>query len=401
MLGALVTLPDVKTLPTTFKLDIPDDWILTQVEDDCAGHATSLASSYQEGVRLEPDFTWVMAREIQHMKPDEWGLQLRDAMHAHVKIGAIQLKDKPYDTFTKEWRSVAKWNVSELLKKSVHHKKGSFTSIEQSQGMDMYDTIKASLYKFKTPIVIGLRWPYGTEANIDKWIDGGYGHAVTVIGWTETGLIIVNSWGLYVGDLGRFYFPRDIINKEVPRFGAGVFIDETPEKLREYVANGIKLDTPWIVNIINTLLEKAKELLDLLKKEEAHNYIAGIPPYKWDTPANARHSVRVICDEEGLTWEQKEIIAACIKQESAFKNWVKCENKDKDGKVWSTDHGICQINDYWNIGKNRPFPSVEYVMDNPDKVVRWMIKMMRAGKLSLWASYSSGAYKKYINNNKV
>jgi len=36
------------------------------------------------------------------------------------------------------------------------------------------------------------------------------------------------------------------------------------------------------------------------------------------------------------------------------------------------------------------------VLDHPDKAVRYMIKMMKAGKLDLWVSYSSGAYNKYM-----
>lgn len=119
------------------------------------------------------------------------------------------------------------------------------------------------------------------------------------------------------------------------------------------------------------------------------------PKYLFDTPQNARHSVRVICDEEGLVWHDKNVITACIEQESAFKNWVTNENK-RNGKVVSTDWGICQINDYWHIGPGKSFPSVEYVVGNPDIVIRFMIRMMKAGKLGLWVSYSTGAYKKYM-----
>lgn len=120
-----------------------------------------------------------------------------------------------------------------------------------------------------------------------------------------------------------------------------------------------------------------------------------IPKYLWDNFANSRHSVRVICDEEKLTLQEKNLICAVIQQESNFNNRAKCENK-KSGKVWSTDWGICQINDHYHIGIGKSFPSVEYVLSNPDKVVRFMIKMYRAGRLNLWVAFSSGAYKKFL-----
>lgn len=141
-----------------------------------------------------------------------------------------------------------------------------------------------------------------------------------------------------------------------------------------------------------------------------------IPPprkYLFDTPQNARHSTRVICDEEGLSlshsvqvgnrWYMlKDIVCACIDVESGFRNYyqdgrpVKNLNLDANGKLKSTDWGICQINDYWHIGPNREFPSVEYVLENPEKIVRWMVQMARVGKLKLWVSYTSGAYRKFL-----
>ncbi len=117
----------------------------------------------------------------------------------------------------------------------------------------------------------------------------------------------------------------------------------------------------------------------------------------WDTRANCYHGTRVLCDNAGLTYDEKNILCACIFQESRFNNNAKCENKDKAGKVWSTDWGICQINDYWHIGPHKDFPSVQYVLDNPDKAVQWMIDYyQRNGNLNAWVSYSSGAYKTWL-----
>ncbi len=120
-----------------------------------------------------------------------------------------------------------------------------------------------------------------------------------------------------------------------------------------------------------------------------------VEPYKWDNAVNARHSVRVICDEMGLTVAEKNIITACIQQESNFNNKAIGRNM-KDGKLLSTDWGIVQVNDYWHVGPGKKWSSVQQILDNPDKAVKWMITLYKQGKLKMWVSYSSGAYKKYL-----
>jgi len=111
---------------------------------------------------------------------------------------------------------------------------------------------------------------------------------------------------------------------------------------------------------------------------------------QWDTQKRAYHSVRVICDEMGLTVAEKNLICACIYQESTFLNTAVGKN------ATSTDWGICQINDYYHIGDGKSFTSVEYVLEHPEEVVRWMIRLFKQGKLDLWVSYKSGAYKKLL-----
>lgn len=124
---------------------------------------------------------------------------------------------------------------------------------------------------------------------------------------------------------------------------------------------------------------------------------AALSPLEFSTPKNAFHSVRVICDEQGLTLDEKNLICACIYQESEFWNTAKCKNKNKAGVVTSTDWGICQVNDYFHIGKGKDFESVQFILNNPDRVVKWMINQYKAGNLGMWVSYSSGAYKRWLS----
>lgn len=143
--------------------------------------------------------------------------------------------------------------------------------------------------------------------------------------------------------------------------------------------------------LLNLLLELEKWL-----KENPQPVPAPAPSaHKWDTVADARHSVRVICDEMGLTLQEKNIITAVIQAESGFKNTAKLENK-KNGVTWSTDWGICQINDYYHVGDGKKWASVKQILDNPDKAVKWMIQMYKQGQLKMWVAYSSGSYKRYL-----
>lgn len=122
-----------------------------------------------------------------------------------------------------------------------------------------------------------------------------------------------------------------------------------------------------------------------------------VPDLDWSTQKVAYHAVRVMCDQAGLSLEEKNLICSCIYQESRFLNTAINHNKNAQGVVTSTDYGICQINDWFHIGPGKDFPSVEYVVGNPDKCVAYMISCYEHGLLRLWSSYVSGAYKQWLN----
>ncbi len=120
------------------------------------------------------------------------------------------------------------------------------------------------------------------------------------------------------------------------------------------------------------------------------------PKYDWSFPSKVKHSVRVICDEEGLTLEQKNTLCATIQCESNFntkavnKNYITLSNGTK--VLASTDFGICQWNDYWHGKEITPDEAV----NNPEKAVRLMCAYWKRGQRKLWVCYSKGMYKKYL-----
>lgn len=136
------------------------------------------------------------------------------------------------------------------------------------------------------------------------------------------------------------------------------------------------------------------------ESEQWDAYLTTILP--WTSQKNNYHNVGVICDRVGLTPHQKLVLRGCVYQESRFRNLlpngqpVKNINYFKDGSI-STDWGITQVNDYWNIGAGKPYPTVQYVLDHPSKCVEDMAgELKRTGQLKRWASFTSGDYLQWI-----
>jgi hypothetical protein len=117
-----------------------------------------------------------------------------------------------------------------------------------------------------------------------------------------------------------------------------------------------------------------------------------VDKYDWDTPVLARHSVRVICDEEGLSTKDKNDLCATIGAESGWKpRAIGAVNFDG-----TKDYGIVQINPKYWIGPGKRFPSTEYVLANPEECVRWMCREWKKGNKNWWYGYKNGSYKKYL-----
>ncbi|MGF6428228.1 hypothetical protein [Bradyrhizobium elkanii] len=112
--------------------------------------------------------------------------------------------------------------------------------------------------------------------------------------------------------------------------------------------------------------------------------------YDWSTPEAARHSVRLIADEEGLTVQQKNDMCRTIHCESGFKTTIVHPNL-YNGKVVSTDYGICQWNDKYHGAEISP----DDALHNPEKAVRLMCAYVKRGQLNLWVCYAHGLYKQY------
>lgn len=243
-LGSFWSLPQLEELPEEFSFE--PLWIGDQNaegEDDfCSAYATCGASSLQEDKPLYPAYSFALSKQLTG-DPEAWGQNLRAAMKAHQKFGAVPtnvvtqgvrdidpngrryIQNYPgqYEEFAEPYRKKSYWKIV-----------GPY---------DAYDDLRAAIWKFhgerKAP-VIGLVWSWPLARYELNTVGDGFGHAMYIIGWNKDGLLAVNSAGKGAGKGGIHVVSRQVINEYVPRYGAYMFTDMPPEEAKKVVEAGIK-----------------------------------------------------------------------------------------------------------------------------------------------------------------
>lgn len=159
--------------------------------------------------------------------------------------------------------------------------------------------------------------------------------------------------------------------------------------------------TPQEISIYQKILNFIKQILNLMTQENTPKpepVIIPPPPQtpqiepilsnKWDTPAKARHEIRVICDSKGLSVAEKNHICQVINCESGFD--INAIHHNNNG---TSDYSLCQYNSKWWVGEGKPFLSKEDVYNNPKKQIEIMIEEYKAGRLNQWVCYKTLKYK--------
>jgi len=102
--------------------------------------------------------------------------------------------------------------------------------------------------------------------------------------------------------------------------------------------------------------------------------------YSWLTPMEARHSVRVICDEEGLNVDMKNRLCETVKCESNFDPLTVHFNVNG-----TRDCGIAQFSERYYLKYNNM--TCEDAVSNPEKCIRIMAKAFKNGRAKDWICY--------------
>lgn len=265
-LGAVYSLPPVEALPESFlvgaSLEVKDQGS----KDYCTAYASCTVSELQEGVILLPVWNFAKTKEIMG-NPEEWGADLRSACKSHQKYGAVEksLVDNGIVKIPDNPRDIKNWNNYEMY--GELHKKISYLKVDGPY--DPYDNIRASLFKFQDEnrgVVAGLEWKWSRKDKILKPKTGtGSGHAIAILGWNKDGLIMQNSYGTKTGNNGAQIITREVINENIPKYGAFMFFDQSPEDIKYAIDNSICLDVNLLIQMIQSVLNVLNDVLNKLK----------------------------------------------------------------------------------------------------------------------------------------
>lgn len=261
-LGELIVYPKLSELPESFSLGDPlsiKDQNADENYDFCTAYAYCGASEYQEGEELSPAYSFAASKKISG-DIKGWGQNLRDAAKAHVDWGAVSVKDeteKDKALTPEQRRDWGNYTMETISNAKKHYKKSYVTC---KGPYEAYDNIRCALWMYrheKRAVVLGVVWAW----SLSDWIltgkpTGGFGHAVYIIGWDKDGLILVNSAGLSAGKQGTHRLTREPTNFYIPTYGAYMFLDETPDSLRDRLItenNALQILVNFFLNIYGLL----------------------------------------------------------------------------------------------------------------------------------------------------
>jgi hypothetical protein len=298
-------------------------------------------------------------------------------------------------------------------------KRTAYFNIRPMLPLDAFDAIRLAMFSTKDEkraVSVGTPW-FPEFENTDRGIlpmphsfdvtfAGASWHNWAIKGWKTIGdqpYLIGKSWqGADYGDAGFCYVSRSLINNLMAISGSAAF---TVSKIAPDQVQRIDLDffnklMSIIYNLLASIIPSsptpviAPQEPKIEPTEEPTPTPISTPPmpkYLWGTPPEVRHSIRVICDEEGLTVEQKNTLCATIQCESGFKLDARNDNI-KDGKVTSTDWGLCQWNSHYHAKEITPDEAVH----NPEKAVRLMCHYWKRDQRKLWVCYLKNMYQQYM-----
>ena len=264
-LSSITRLPKLEELPEEFMLD-PLSIKYQGNSDYCTAMACCGVSELQEEIELSPEWNFAVSKMISG-DINGWGQDLRSAMKAHTRYGAIETRETSatLEKFDHTVLRDIKNYPDYLFSKAVKHRKKSYVSIDGPY--DNFDNIRATIHKHKEEkraVITGLLWKWSMKEPVITNVvsNRGEGHCIWICGWKKVNgqpmLILVNSYGNWSGDNGLFYVPRAVVNHAVNKFGSYTFVDMTPEELQ-------KVNWTRMQIILGKLKTAFQKLLILLK----------------------------------------------------------------------------------------------------------------------------------------
>lgn len=369
---------------------------------ECCGLTISDILGNYYGQPFDPDFAYSLGFYLPNKTPADMGVDPYAAMCGTIAYGALPANLDTTSALTTSELYVANFHNYTLDQRNI----ALAWAPNGFKPLHSYDDISDYIQRYKIGAVLILRWhasfsePY-SDGSLPVPLAGepySY-HCVAVYDKTDKGLQIKPWLSKEYGAGGYGYITRDVFDS--------VFDS----------AYGFTPDSwKWLslVKVCLSFPSRITELLPLLNKpitapQAPQPPVPAVPApvapteplkkaYDWSTPEAARHSLRVICDEEGLTVQQKDDMSRTVNCESGYKSIVHPNIVTKhlpDGTTHtytaSTDYGICMWNDFYHGAEISP----DTALHNPEAAVRLMCQYVKSGRISQWVCYSEGLYKNY------
>lgn len=248
--GAVYNLPKPEGLPDDFELEFES--YNQRKSDFCSAATTALMSGLINSNRPAFEYNMAVSKALSG-DPDEWGQSPKFALKAGVEGGFIGESEAPFSLKEKSpdfLRRLNNW--PDLKEKAAPNRMGSF--FEVTGPYDHFDNIRSAIWRFreeKKAVGVPLLWKWPLEIPVISGGSGGGGHMVAITGWKtvcdggedKVYLIIRNSYGPTVGDNGRHYIPREIVNENVENWGAYIYND-LPKEVAKFLSDN-KLSTKF------------------------------------------------------------------------------------------------------------------------------------------------------------
>lgn len=342
---------------------------------NCTAYSTTKSRSSQTKVQYDVNDLW---KDIPH---NQTGADPRDTIGKAIKNGLKYFNTDERDFGVKGYYRGDTGNL-----------------------IDAFDNVRSAMTLNNSSTIINTYWymewsmtPIFGKMPIGKTKTST--HSYVIVDWKiidgETVFLIDSHQGQ------KRYMPRETLNQALKEWGTSTLMPSTEEVLEKrnkawYEAIGDIVKNLWIaVTRIGISIKQLPQPVPIQEPksdyQEVKEAITMKPKYIWDTPEEARHSVRVICDEEGLSVQDKNDLCATVGAESGWKPGA-IGKPNKDG---SRDYGIIQLNDKYWIGKVKLFPTTDFVLENPEICIRWMCGNWVEHK-KWWYGFTNGSYKKFL-----
>ena len=240
------------------KIKIPKEYVLDYdypilnqgLIGSCVAHALSCMKSYIDGTNANNMYS--VGFIYANRQEDDFqgrGMITREALKNLVKYGDCKKSSFPInEEYPVIVETLNKYGKEKLLDEADDHKSLAYISLDR-------ENIKDYLVKYQKPVLITVRvYDNFYEANINGGIipskpigNKRGGHAMLCVGYKDDTLIIINSWGDYNGDKGKYYLD---INSNIIK---ELWVLEDKKQVKEPEKKKYKVG--WNKNIVNGILK--------------------------------------------------------------------------------------------------------------------------------------------------